>query len=870
MKKIIKKIFLVVMILIIINNIFIACSYAISGDDVLETFAGILGGVVGILTWPMRMLALLAGKLLDKFTALVAYTEGATDSSIDTSTITPFDIFFNKVKLLDINFFEIESDSNFIKTMRTSVASWYYVLRVIASAILLVILVYVGIRMAISTVASDKAAYKKMLVDWVCSLALVFLLHYVIIFAINVNTSIVKVIETSVSNTNVSNTYKEIRKMSRGIDLTAIGATIVYCMLVWQTLGLVVSYFNRMLKVAFLIIISPLVTITYSIDKMGDGKAQALNIWLKEIVFTILIQPFHCVIYMCLVDTAFKLLVQPSEPIDKLARGLVAVLMIRFVKEGEKIIRKIFAFKDDNSKTSVATALATTGIMLNQAKNFGKTARNVGRGAVNLGKGVANFKNNAVIETAALISTVKNRGKDGNSFAANKEKAKIHRDNKKAEKIAKRKKYKVAGTSTAAIATAAALRDEFSILQSDIDKEKENVKAQHDGAISDEAAEAEARLNLVKKKRKDNRIVNKKIKKAKGYIEKAGNKFSKIAPGTSEALAVVKDMGKDYLKISAAGGMGLFTGSGLYGTGKDLFSSVAIGTAVGTGIYGLTKKTKATLSNNIKQYMDNLGVNGEDAFRAEMSNVLNDKDKFGTGEEANKERQDIIKELQAALAEFGVDEASRTAISNQITSDLQNNPATAPDSIAHALGKLNYKDPKTGKSQSFEESPISKNDAVTKLMQYSNRNAIYNEIQTAKEIDISSGELTEKTAELYSNELAAFSNVDEVYEKIRIKDNNDVNGKVNETTRLDEAEITRLNEKYEEEINRIEAERKVSGITNDQMDELDKLIEEAKKEQEDVLIKALEQRGNELNDINKKILADLKEREVKRKKGEEV
>ena len=55
------------------------------------------------------------------------------------------------------------------------------IIGLIVLSILLCVLIYVGIRMAISTVASDKAAYKKMLVDWACSLALIFLLQYIIL-----------------------------------------------------------------------------------------------------------------------------------------------------------------------------------------------------------------------------------------------------------------------------------------------------------------------------------------------------------------------------------------------------------------------------------------------------------------------------------------------------------------------------------------------------------------------------------------------------------------------------------------------------------------------------------------------------------------
>ena len=115
---------------------------------------------------------------IDKLTRNVAYSQGGLDgagnivdgSSVSGKMITPFDIFFNRIAILDVNFFNLSDDGSVIANIRNSVAAWYYVMRLIAAAILLCVLIYVGIRMAISTIASDKAAYKKMLVDWICSL----------------------------------------------------------------------------------------------------------------------------------------------------------------------------------------------------------------------------------------------------------------------------------------------------------------------------------------------------------------------------------------------------------------------------------------------------------------------------------------------------------------------------------------------------------------------------------------------------------------------------------------------------------------------------------------------------------------------------
>lgn len=74
---------------------------------------------------------------------------------------------------------ELKSPANELKTY---IAGWYKTLRNLALVILLSILVYVGIRIMLSSVASDKAKYKQMLGDWVVAVCLLFLMHYIMSF----------------------------------------------------------------------------------------------------------------------------------------------------------------------------------------------------------------------------------------------------------------------------------------------------------------------------------------------------------------------------------------------------------------------------------------------------------------------------------------------------------------------------------------------------------------------------------------------------------------------------------------------------------------------------------------------------------------
>ena len=413
MKKIISKILIIFIIMVILFEFVYSSniSYAFDSEDI-NSITNLIGGIVSILLWIPRILttgmAWLTGKIM---TESLAESCGVNDTvpifqGTAGNVATPFDIFFNKYKLFDVNFFDITTEDNIINTIRVQVAQWFYIFRTLAGAILLVVLIYVGIRMAISTIAEDKAKYKKMLFDWCSSLALVFVLQYIAIFTIYANNAIVNFLRDFITQNSGKNTYNQVNAAIESIMSLAMGgmgigsivATFAYCMIIFQTIAFMLTYIQRMLKVGFLLIISPLISITYSIDKMGDGKAQALNSWLKEYVYTILIQPFHCIMYLAFVNTAMKLLGSGATASDvaneglweaignmnQLANGFLAILCLKFINDGEKAIRKIFNFQDDSSMTSLAAGEAVGMAALANAKKIGKATAK----GINTAKGI--------------------------------------------------------------------------------------------------------------------------------------------------------------------------------------------------------------------------------------------------------------------------------------------------------------------------------------------------------------------------------------------------------------------------------------------------------------------------------------------------
>ena len=290
-------------------------------------------------------------------------------------------IIFNEAEITSIDFFDTSSNGT-VNKIRENISIWYYVFRNLSIVILLGILLYVGIRMAMSTVASDEAKYKKMFKDWVVSLALVFVLQYIMIFTIGVNNVLVDVlndarnnVQTSEAGKQYDNALDQIASQAWNVDFTVgVSSTLVYIILVGMTILFLIMYIKRMLTIGFLIVISPLITITYSIDKMGDGKSQALNAWLKEFVFNVLIQPFHCIIYLIFASTAINLLTEQQT----LAAAVLSICMILFIFKGEKIVREIFNFRASSLGEAIGGAAAiTTGISMLKARGEKDKKKNI-------------------------------------------------------------------------------------------------------------------------------------------------------------------------------------------------------------------------------------------------------------------------------------------------------------------------------------------------------------------------------------------------------------------------------------------------------------------------------------------------------------
>ncbi len=265
------------------------------------------------------------------------------------------EIFSGKIGILNINFISGEGQSEGLASVRTVISSWYRTLRLMAIVGFLSILIYTGIRIMISSTAEDKAKYKEWIINWLIGIAILFFMHYIMSFIITIVEQFNKFLSQSMQYIHISSYYAEksfaINDKSGAFNTNLIGLVrfcaqssvpqfkvgylILYIMLTTYTAKFTFIYLKRVINMAFLTMIAPIVAFTYPLDKLSDGKAEGFNMWLKEYVFNALLQPMHFLLYYILVGSS--VIIAAENPI-------YAIAVLAFMSEGERLLRKIFGF----------------------------------------------------------------------------------------------------------------------------------------------------------------------------------------------------------------------------------------------------------------------------------------------------------------------------------------------------------------------------------------------------------------------------------------------------------------------------------------------------------------------------------------------
>ena len=327
--------------------------------------------------------------------------------------VTPETIFSNKVAFLNADFINEMKDDDYNKSvdgtkfqdsindLRKTIAKWYVAIRTLALVGLLSVLVYIGIRIVLSSAsANDRSKYKQMFTYWLSAIVLLFTLHYIMSFTLLMTNKLTQIIsgrdnvnviktqyvgnneeksngnkftinnqddETDFNNfitiygdeagkiydgTNiigVANFTQYARLYSNLTGMVGWRYLIVYIALVAYTVYFFFIYTKRVIYMAFLTLIAPLITLTYPLDKLNDGQAQAFGVWIKEFVFNALLQPFHLLIYTIFIGTAIKFATNNL---------IYTIVVLGFMIKAEKLLRKMFGFEKASTAGAFSGAAA--------------------------------------------------------------------------------------------------------------------------------------------------------------------------------------------------------------------------------------------------------------------------------------------------------------------------------------------------------------------------------------------------------------------------------------------------------------------------------------------------------------------------------
>ena len=121
-------------------------------------------------------------------------------------------------------------------------------------------------------------------------------------------------------------------------------------------------YVRRAVKVGYLIMIAPIVSLTYVTGGL-NGKSNAYGKWIKEYSSNIFIQLFHILIYVSLILPMSSLgQIESETNIIKFVPTLLLVFFgLGFIYNAEKLIKKLFSehiSKAEDSKASLGSVIA--------------------------------------------------------------------------------------------------------------------------------------------------------------------------------------------------------------------------------------------------------------------------------------------------------------------------------------------------------------------------------------------------------------------------------------------------------------------------------------------------------------------------------
>lgn len=289
-------------------------------------------------------------KIIYNLIILVPKIAHAALTDLTSDSNEPFtieNILTNKYDLFNLEYV-MEGNSTqprfqeILSAISENMAIWYFSIRNLAMVGVVLTIIYVGIRMAIGTVAEKQAQYKKILLSCVEGMAILIFLHYIIIFltvlANEILNLLIQTIDSDILDMQVETKILTaiVKEVNSTTSLTVqLYYGIMYTVFIYYQLKFFIMYLYRTLRVVFYIVIGPLISMGYIIDKANDGRAQTFKRWVREFSLAIFMQPLHLIVYVIFIYSAGEIFVR---------QPLLGIIFLFSLGRTEKIVRDVLGF----------------------------------------------------------------------------------------------------------------------------------------------------------------------------------------------------------------------------------------------------------------------------------------------------------------------------------------------------------------------------------------------------------------------------------------------------------------------------------------------------------------------------------------------
>ena len=318
--------------------------------------------------------------------------DGSSSEYIESSYKIPYikysceEIFANKVGLLDVNFIKndasLHEDGDSWTKIRSIIIVWYRSLLILALVGLLSVLIYTGIKIMLSTTAGQQAKYKQNLLDWIMAFVILVSIPLIMSFTLTVSEQLTKMFTKSGNSTFSIKVYLEeygasfytnmiglarFKIQSKGA-IQKITYEIIYIALIALTVRFTIMYIQRMLKMAFLTMIAPIVGLMYPIDKLRGNSNTSYSSWLKEFIYNALLQPFHYLIYYIFIGSSIG--IAADNPI-------YAIVVLLFLSKAEGIFKQLFGLQPGMAGGVPGDSLANAALATSLVSNLSQARKTI-------------------------------------------------------------------------------------------------------------------------------------------------------------------------------------------------------------------------------------------------------------------------------------------------------------------------------------------------------------------------------------------------------------------------------------------------------------------------------------------------------------